>query len=252
MDPVLIKKIIKITSGNPEEIDDSVAVEKRLTLLLNGHELVSLSCSPGMIMELVIGFLLTEGIIRENICPDTIKIIPGEDIVAEVITDADLSLKKMVKTSGCGGGVAAVQKEFTQISDQWILKQEDIEKLFRHFYQGAELFRLTGCVHSAALSDGDTLLVLAEDIGRHNAVDKVLGHCILRDISFRNTLMLVSGRLSSEMVSKCARWKIPMLASRTAPTSLAIEIAEKAGITLIGFMRGKRMNVYTHAQRIAS
>jgi FdhD protein len=91
---------------------------------------------------------------------------------------------------------------------------------------------------------------LQSDIGRHNAVDKVIGYSILADISFRGKLMVVSCRISSEIVSKCARWGIPIIASRAAPTDLAIEIAQKTGVTLVGFVRGDSLNVYTHEQRI--
>jgi FdhD protein len=91
---------------------------------------------------------------------------------------------------------------------------------------------------------------LAEDIGRHNAVDKVVGYCLLEGIPMQDKIILVSGRLSSEIATKCARWDIPIVVSRAAPTALAVDIAEKRGITMVGFMRGKRLNIYTHPERI--
>jgi FdhD protein len=94
------------------------------------------------------------------------------------------------------------------------------------------------------------VLVFAEDIGRHNAVDKAIGYCLLENISFRGKIMMVSGRLSSEIILKCAKCRIPLLVSRAAPTTLAVETAEAAGLTLVGFMRGDRMNVYAGIQRI--
>ncbi|MFA5354056.1 MAG: formate dehydrogenase accessory sulfurtransferase FdhD, partial [Thermodesulfovibrionales bacterium] len=118
------------------------------------------------------------------------------------------------------------------------------------FQDASELYKVTGCVHSAALSDGKEILCLAEDIGRHNAVDKVIGYALSEGIPFEGKIMLASGRLSSEIVSKCARWGIPVVASRTSPTSLAVEIAEKYGVTVTGFIRAERMNVYTHPERI--
>jgi FdhD protein len=111
---------------------------------------------------------------------------------------------------------------------------------------------LTGCFHSAALSDGKNILAFAEDIGRHNTVDKMIGYAILNDIPFREKVMLVSCRISSEIVSKCARWQVPILASRAAATDLAIQIAEKSGMTLVGFARGESFNIYTNPQRILS
>jgi FdhD protein len=109
---------------------------------------------------------------------------------------------------------------------------------------------VTGCFHGAALSDGEKILVFAEDIGRHNAVDKVIGHAILAKIPFSKKIMFVSCRLSSEIVSKCSRWGIPILVSRAAATDLAIEIAETSGMTLVGFARGDHMNIYTNPHRI--
>ncbi|MCL5423238.1 MAG: formate dehydrogenase accessory sulfurtransferase FdhD, partial [Nitrospirae bacterium] len=105
-------------------------------------------------------------------------------------------------------------------------------------------------IEKAALSDGRVIMCFAEDIGRHNAVDKVIGYALLENIPFSGKILLASGRISSEISSKCSRWGIPILATRTAPTNLAVEIAEKRGITVVGFMRGNRFNVYTHPERI--
>ena len=98
--------------------------------------------------------------------------------------------------------------------------------------------------------DQRNIIVHAEDIGRHNAVDKVIGYCLIEDIPMEDKIMLVSGRLSSEIAYKCARWKIPVLASRTAPTMRAVNIAENSGVTLIGFLREKRFNIYSCPERI--
>ena len=114
----------------------------------------------------------------------------------------------------------------------------------------SEGYKSTGGVHSAALADERHMLVFTEDIGRHNAVDKVIGYALLENIPLQGKIMLASGRLSSEIVSKCARSGIPAVVSRAAPTSLAVKIADAADITLIGFVRGNRMNIYTGRQRI--
>ncbi|HKZ56668.1 MAG TPA: formate dehydrogenase accessory sulfurtransferase FdhD, partial [Thermodesulfovibrionales bacterium] len=142
------------------------------------------------------------------------------------------------------------KRVFGVIKDAFSIDAGILKTLFKEFQQRSEIFRLTGGVHSAALSDGEKILVFAEDIGRHNAIDKIIGYSILEKIPFAGKLILVSGRLSSEIVSKCSRWGIPIVASRAAPTNLAIEIAETSGITLIGFVRGERINIYTNPQRI--
>ena len=120
----------------------------------------------------------------------------------------------------------------------------------REFLNRSELFRLRRAdFHSAAVSDGKQILAFAEDIGRHNAVDKAVGYSVLNNIPLKGMIMLVSCRVSSDIISKCLRWDIPVLASRAAPTELSIRIAEESGMTLIGFVRGG-MNIYTHPRRI--
>jgi FdhD protein len=154
-------------------------------------------------------------------------------------------------TSGCAGGISFRRTPSkAALADFFSVNPETLKGLFRLFQERSSLYRLTGCVHSAALSDGASVLAFAEDIGRHNAVDKVIGRCLLEGIAFEGKVMLVSGRLSSEMASKCSRWGIPVVASRTAPTDLALRIAEESGITVVGFLRGDRMNVYTHPERV--
>ena len=134
-----------------------------------------------------------------------------------------------VITSGCIGGITFPKRlSLQKLHDSFTISAEKIKAIYRQFQNSSQLYKLTGCVHSAALSDGNEILCLAEDIGRHNAVDKVIGYCILEALPFEGMIMLASGRLSSEIVSKCARWGIPVIASRTSPTSLAVEIAERA------------------------
>jgi len=136
------------------------------------------------------------------------------------------------------------------INDHLKINASALFNLFRHFQEKSILYRTTGCIHAAAIADENEILFIAEDVGRHNAVDKIIGWTLLNRVSFKGKIMLVSGRISSEMALKTAKWKIPLIVSRTAPTSLAIEFAEKAGLTLIGFLRGQRFNIYSHPERI--
>jgi len=128
----------------------------------------------------------------------------------------------------------------------------EILELMSHFQQRSETYRSTGGVHSAALCDKKNLNVFSEDIGRHNAIDKIFGQCIWEGISTNNQIILTSGRISSEIVIKIARNNVPVLASKSAPTDTAVKLADLLGITLIGFVRGMRMNVYSHHKRIVS
>jgi len=249
MNPYIKRKIIKKQGTSSEELEDYVAVEKKLRVSVNGKKVITLYCTPLMIKELIIGLFLTEGILTNKISPYKIDIIYGEDIRADIT--AEYIVKKGMVTSRCLGGVTFNNKRnFEKVKDDFSITVEDLKNIFKEFHQKSEFFRLTGCFHSAALSDGKRILAFAEDIGRHNTVDKIIGYSILEDIPFTEKLMLVSCRLSSEIVSKCSRWGIPIIVSRAAPTDLAIEIAEKSGITLAGFVRGDRLNVYTNPQRI--
>lgn len=243
------KKIIKKQGTSSKEIEDYIAVEKKLKVSVNGKDVISLYCTPSMIKELVIGLFLTEGILPNKISPDEMRIEYGEEIKVDI--PAEDVLTEEMAISRCLGGVTLNKKrEFEKVKHNFSITFEALKTIFNEFQEKSESFRLTGCFHSAAISDGERILVFAEDIGRHNAVDKVIGCSILEEIPFTEKLMLVSCRVSSEIVSKCLRWGIPIIASRGAPTDLAIEIAETSGVTLVGFVRGDRLNVYTNTQRI--
>jgi len=251
MDRAVRRRICKHTDGSFEELEDLVALEKKVRISVNGKEIVSLYCTPHMVKELVVGLLMTEGIIRGNWCADRMSILFGDEILVDVPAEGEVVTEGKTITSGCVGGVTFEKKiDAKPITDPFTIDRDSLRYIFRDFQARSELYRLTGCIHSAALSDGKVIVCFAEDIGRHNAVDKVIGYALLENIPFSGKIMLASGRISSEISSKCSRWGIPILATRTAPTNLAVEIAEKRGVTVVGFVRGNRFNVYTHPERI--
>jgi len=243
-------KVLKARGDAVDEVQDTVAEERRLRVSINGHELLSLYCTPLMVRELVVGLIMTEGI-AEGICTDRISILYGDDIKVDVPAEGKVRTEGASITSGCVGGITFSKKlTDTAKGDKFSIKRAALRGLFKEFHTRSSLYDLTGCVHSAALSDGEDIICFAEDIGRHNAVDKVIGCAILEFVELGGKMMLASGRLSSEIVSKCARWGIPMVVSRTAPTALALSIASEAGVTVVGVVRGERMNVYTHPERV--
>lgn len=249
MYPYIQRKVIKRQGTSSEEIEDSIAVEKRLKVTINGKDFITLYCTPLMVKELITGLFLTEGIFTE-IPPEEMSIVYGKEIMVDIAATGDFSTEDITTSRRVAGITFEKKKNLEKVKDDFSLGAKALWNVFEEFQKRSELFRLTGCFHIAALSDGERILAFAEDIGRHNAVDKVIGYSILNDMSFKKKLMLVSCRLSSEIISKCSRWGIPIVASRAAPTNLAIEIAETSGITLIGFVRGERMNIYTNPQRI--
>ena len=244
-------KILRIKENSAEELEDFVAIEKRVRISVNGRHLLSLYCSPFMVREFVAGVIYNEGLISGGWCADRISIEYGEEINADVPADGIVAEGEKTVTSGCAGGISFARPlSREKLSDDTVFDVARIRDLYRDFQKKSEGYKSTGGVHSAALADERHMLVFTEDIGRHNAVDKVIGYALLENIPLKGKIMLASGRLSSEIVSKCARCGIPAVVSRAAPTSLAVKIADAADITLIGFVRGNRMNIYTGRQRI--
>ncbi|MBF0466625.1 MAG: formate dehydrogenase accessory sulfurtransferase FdhD [Nitrospirae bacterium] len=252
MDIYVERSIFRVTGKDRELLCDPIAIEKKLVLRINGAEVLAMYCSPVMVKELVTGFIMTEGIIRGSWCVDKMAIKYNDDIEVDIDATGEVVLEGKAVTSGCIGGITTKKTFGEKLStDNFKVDGDSVRRLFNEFQHRSASYNLTGCIHSAAISDGNEILVMTEDIGRHNAVDKAIGHCIINDIALDDKLMLLSGRLSSEIGSKCGKWSIPVVASRTAPTLLSVEIADSLGITMIGFIRGNRFNIYTHPQRIS-
>jgi FdhD protein len=248
MDLYTKRKVTKYQGSSKTEVEDPIAVEKKLRIIAEGKDIISFSCTPSMIKELVAGFLLSENIVSDAASFSAVHIEYGEKISVELPANVMNGPPDMFR---CLGGITASRKRTKKTIQHTIcLSAESLRTIFRAFQDKAKLFRLTGCFHSAALSNEKQILVFTEDIGRHNAVDKVIGHAVLNNISLKGMIMLVSCRVSSDIVSRCLQWDIPIIASKAAPTDLSVQIAEEAGITLIGFVRGENMNIYTHPQRI--
>jgi FdhD protein len=245
-------KVRKLKGTDQSDVEDTVAEEKRLRISINGREVLGLYCTPLMIRELAVGLIMTEGI-AEGLCTERMSIVYGDEISVDVPAEGKVRAEGGSITSGCVGGITFTKKlTDTAKAEKTTIRRSELTALFKRFHTRSSLYELTGCIHSAALADGEDIICFAEDIGRHNAVDKAIGSAVLEAVDPRGKIMLASGRLSSEIVSKCARWAIPIVASRTAPTALALRIAQETGVTVVGFVRGDRMNVYTHVHRVVS
>ncbi len=252
--------ILRITEEGKSNIEDVVAREFPLTIILNNQELVTLLCSPKDLKYLAIGFLFSEGLLEGK---DEIKkiIVDDQRGVVRVETDEDKAMAnelvfKRFITSGCGRGASFysatdVQNQ-TKIESKIEISTREVLSLVRDFQHRSQVYRTTGGVHSAALCDTKSILVFNEDIGRHNAIDKIFGECILKDIPTDERMVITSGRISSEILLKVAKRNIPIIISKSAPTDLGVKLANNLGITLLGFVRGKRINAYTNDWRIVS
>ena len=250
--------ILRITEQGRRQSKDTVVREFPLTIILNHQELVTLLCSPTSLKYLAIGFLASEGLLKSK---DEIKKIIVDDRrgVVRVETKKDFASELLFKrliTSGCGRGASFYSAADTQgrlkVESQIGISAPEVFALAKEFQHHSQVFRTTGGVHSAALCDTKGILIFSEDIGRHNAIDKIFGECLLRDIPTDDRIIITSGRISSEILLKIAKRNIPILISKSAPTSLGLRLASESGVTLIGFARGQKMNVYANGWRIAT
>lgn len=250
-------KIVKIKGNDSEIVDDIVVKEVPLTLNVNDKELVTLLCTPIDLEDLARGFLFTSGLIKKN--QDVKKIIINQEQWVAYIELVDAAIMndlifKRLYTSGCGRGTLfySVQDMMNRarILSDFKIETIKITALMADFQKRSELYLKTGGVHSAALADDKVILAFKEDIGRHNAIDKVIGQALKEDIPFENKIMITSGRISSEVLFKIKKCDIPIIISKSAPTNQAVKLAKDMGITLVGFARGNRMNIYSNEQRV--
>ncbi|MCK9444327.1 MAG: formate dehydrogenase accessory sulfurtransferase FdhD [Tissierellaceae bacterium] len=245
--------ILRIKGQDINEEEDIVVVEYPFTIFINDKELITLLCSPGSLKELTIGFLYSEGLIDESTNVESIDIDEEKGIAYVNIGNRKILAEKLqgkrTITSGCGKGTL-----FYNVLDSFKSKKIErpldievgqIKDLMRQFNRKSELFLNTGGVHSCALCNKSDILIFEDDIGRHNALDKVLGRAFLDRMDLSDKLVLTSGRISSEMLIKAAKRGIPAIISRSAPTSLSVELARELNILVAGFARGEKMNIYS-------
>jgi FdhD protein len=251
---------VNVSTGNAQKKTDCVAEEKPLHIFLNRTDYISVFCSPSKLRELAVGHAVSEGIVKSA------KEIEGIDL-NEKGGVCRIRLKPRVKVDerlkllqhfscvifSAYGSKTPYQLTFglAKMKSGLEVKAEVILNCVNYLNFVAETFRKTGGVHVAAIyrSDG-TLITFAEDVGRHNAVDKVIGSCVLEGVDFGSCFLALSGRLTGDIVLKAARTGLPILASMAAALDSGIMIAKDASVTLIGFARGNRMNIYTFPERI--
>ncbi|HOV78957.1 MAG TPA: formate dehydrogenase accessory sulfurtransferase FdhD [Bacillota bacterium] len=252
--------VTKYRNGSFSPGDDAVVREVPVTLYLNDQEFVTLVCSPGELRELAVGFLCSEGILRKKNDLRNIT-INEEDGLIWVETEGEsqqeeMFLKRFITTC-CGRGRASFYfindaRGISPVTSGLKISPRQILFLSEQLEKSSVLFRETGGAHSAALCTAEEIVVYFEDIGRHNAVDKIFGRCFLDGAPLSDKILVFSGRVSSEILIKVAKMGIPMIISRSAPTELAVKMADELGITIVGFAREKRLNVYTHPDRVSS
>ncbi|CEG28355.1 formate dehydrogenase accessory sulfurtransferase FdhD [Bacillus sp. B-jedd] len=263
MEPVEVKReIIRFAEDGPVILEDTIVTEYTATIKVDGEEFVTMVCSPSYIEEMAVGYLASEGIIRKFEDIEDIWIQENEGFI-HVKTRKHNPFSRTLQgkrylTSCCG----ASRQGFVFANDALTAKNvhdthvtisvSDCFRLMKEMQDSAEVFHNTGGVHNAALCCVDGTVLSRMDIGRHNALDKIYGHCLMNDIPINDKVIVFSGRISSEILLKVAKIGCPVVLSKSAPTELALKLAEELGITAIGFIRNGTMNVYTHPERIIS
>jgi FdhD protein len=233
-------------TGRLREIKGEVVREHPLTVFVNGQKFITLLCSPAKLDCLVVGYLWLEKVIAsvDDIRRLTVSEVDGR---AEVELAGPVELpKERILTSGCGGGITfrIDPRVFARIESPLRVPPARLFQRMKDLYHQAVGYRSSRGIHGAAMADPDRLLFMAEDVGRHNAVDKVVGEALLKGVSTRDRILLNTGRISSEMLLKGARMGVPLVVSRTSPTEMAVGLAEQLGITVVGYLQHDTFNLY--------
>lgn len=244
------KEILRYKDRNFEKIKDFVVEEEFLRVFLNEKEITVLSILPSKIEYLAYGFLFTNNLIESLDEIKKIK-ISGNKCYVEIENEIFEDFRVLGRNinSGCGSPFVSFNLKKV-VENNFKIKSEKLLCIMKKFQNISEIYKKTGGVHSCALSDGDDIIVFAEDISRHNAFDKVVGESLYRNLNFHDKIIFTSGRITSDIVIKGVRIKIPVIISISAPTFYALKIGDFYNITLIGFTRGKRFNIYTHPERV--
>ena len=257
-----MRKVLRYEKGAFTEKEDRVVVEQPATIKINGKEFITIVCSPEHMEEMAIGFLVAERIIPNYRDIQEIRVDEKTGtvhITAEKVYPFFEQLQNKRFISSCCGMSrqgfvfahdAMIAKKMSEI--RVTLTPENCFQLMADMTDSAEMFKQTGGVHNAALCDANGIIVSRMDIGRHNALDKIYGYCLVNNIDVRDKVIVFSGRISSEILLKVAKIGCEIVLSKSAPTELALTLAEDLGITAVGFIRGGSFNLYTHPERVVS
>ena len=241
-----MRTYIRVRGDRSDEVSGEVVREQPLTIFVNGEKFLTLLCSPIDLEPLVVGYLWMEKVIGG---PDEIRhleVSPVDGRAEVTLVGAVTLPTERILTSGCGGGITfrIDHRLFPRLHSSLRVRPADLADGMKQLFQAAAQYQRSRGIHGAALSDGTRLLVVAEDVGRHNAVDKVKGQALLEGIPTTDRILLSTGRVSSEMLLKAARMGVPVVASRTSPTEMAVALAEQLNVTVCGYVRPDGLNLY--------
>ncbi len=239
--------------GNWKEVEGEVIEEAFVSIFVNGQELATIMSTPRDQDKLALGFLRNENIITGMDDVRAVHICPSGACVDVWLRRAEFQQpQRRILTSGCGGGVTFTDLAETlpPLASDLRVPAATISELMVAMQRRGTLYARSRGVHTAGLAAGSELRAVAEDVGRHNTVDKLRGDFMLRGLDTQDHILLTTGRISSEMISKAARMGCAIVASRTSPTSMSVRLAREWNIALCGYVRRGRLNVYAHPERL--
>ena len=241
-----MRTYLRIHDGHIDEISGEVVREQPLTVYVNGERFLTLLCSPIKLDALVVGYLWMEKIIGGLDDVSRLEVSPVDGRADVTLAHPVTLPTERILTSGCGGGITfrIDHRLFPRLHSTLRVGADQLGAQMKALFAAAVHYRVSRGIHGAALSDGEELLVVAEDVGRHNAVDKIKGEAMQRGIPTADRILLSTGRVSSEMLLKAARMGVPVVASRTSPTEMAVALAEQLNVTVCGYVRPESLNVY--------
>ncbi|NJD63101.1 MAG: formate dehydrogenase accessory sulfurtransferase FdhD [Deltaproteobacteria bacterium] len=248
-------KTVAYRNGTLEPGETEVVREFPLKLVVNGRDVATLICSPHDLTYMAAGFLRMQGFVQTM--DDFLMLSVCRDFgIANVGIRGEVPDKlRPVLTSGCGAGISFTIRPQAKDSSarrtpRRAHRPSEIFCMMEQLARLAENYKCHGGIHSAAVGDGASILLYAEDLGRHNTLDRIAGEALLKGIDLSGTMLVTSGRVSTELAAKAAMLDISLVASRTSPTDMAVKMCEEAGIVLVGYARGGRFTIYSCPERM--
>lgn len=236
------------SNGEWLRIPAPVPREMPLAIYINDQKLVNILCTPVDLTNLVVGFLYAEGIITDLNDIASLN-IDEKEAVAEVRLNKEYTVPSHQTRTPTG---VSFEPQVSGVDSNLVVTPEELLSLMNHMLQQQQLYQQSGGTHGSALCDRKQILVKAEDIGRHNTLDRILGECLLKGIPTKDRILITTGRVSSEMLFKAARMQTPIIASRSSPTERAVFLSRDLGISVVGYTLGNSLSVFSHEERVLS
>jgi len=244
-------EFVSIQGTQPQAILGEIVEEAQACISVNGFELATFMCTPRDLDKLAVGFLYNEGVLTSPAEIASLHLSTSHCV--EIWLNRDfVPPERLIVTAGCGGGLTFddLSRERDPLTSDLTVTPEQLADRMTETHLGAEIYRRSRGIHTAALATPEKILLQVEDLGRHNCLDKLAGLALLQGVATRGLILLSSGRISSEMINKARRMEVPVVCSRTSPTSLSVALAEAWNITIVAYIRQKRMRVYSIPERV--